>query len=80
MEEATFLTRFCSRVTIVHRREELRASKIMQDRALANDKIDFMWNASLTAYLGTPGERLTGGNTSTAASGNSEPKSESSPG
>ena len=60
MEEATFLTRFCSRVTIVHRREELRASKIMQDRALANDKIDFMWNASLTAYLGTPGERLTG--------------------
>ncbi|NRA95283.1 MAG: thioredoxin-disulfide reductase [Planctomycetes bacterium] len=60
MEEATFLTRFCSKVTIVHRREELRASKIMQERALANDKIDFMWNATLTGYLGKPGERLTG--------------------
>ena len=60
MEEANYLTRFGRKVTIVHRREELRASKIMQERALANDKIDFMWNATLTGYLGTPGERLTG--------------------
>ena len=60
MEEATFLTRFCSKVTVVHRREELRASKIMQDRALANDKIEFMWNSELTGYLGKPGEQLTG--------------------
>lgn len=60
MEEATFLTRFCSKVTVVHRREELRASKIMQDRALANEKIEFMWNSEISAYLGTPGEKLTG--------------------
>ena len=60
MEEANFLTRFCSKVTIVHRREELRASKIMQDRAMANEKIDFMWNSGIARYLGQPGERLTG--------------------
>ncbi len=60
MEEATFLTRFCAKVTVVHRREQLRASKIMQDRALSNDKIDFIWNAGIDGYLGTPGERLTG--------------------
>jgi thioredoxin reductase (NADPH) len=60
IEEATFLTRFASRVTIVHRRDELRASKIMQDRARKNEKIDFMWNTVIDAYLGEPGEKLTG--------------------
>ena len=59
MEEATFLTKFASRVTVVHRREELRASKIMQDRAKKNDKIDFMWNKIIKEYLGEP-SNLTG--------------------
>ncbi len=52
MEEATFLTKFASRVTIVHRRDELRASKIMQERAFKNEKIDFQWNKVVTEILG----------------------------
>jgi thioredoxin reductase (NADPH) len=52
MEEATFLTRFARSVTIVHRRSELRASKIMQDRAFANDKIRFVWDTEVIDVLG----------------------------
>ena len=52
MEEATFLSRFASKVTIIHRREELRASKIMQERAFSNPKIDFLWNHEVIGYLG----------------------------
>ena len=52
MEEATFLTRFARSVTIVHRRDSLRASKVMQDRAFANDKITFRWNSVPVEVLG----------------------------
>jgi len=52
LEEATFLTRFGDSVTVIHRRKELRASKIMQDRAFANDKIDFIWDTVATEVLG----------------------------
>ena len=52
MEEGTYLTRFASKVTIVHRRDELRASKIMQDRAMKNEKVDWQWNKEMVEVLG----------------------------
>ncbi|MDX1648670.1 MAG: thioredoxin-disulfide reductase [Myxococcota bacterium] len=52
MEEALFLTRYAPKVTVIHRRDELRASKIMQDRAFANDKIEFLWDSVVEEVLG----------------------------
>ena len=67
IEEATFLTRFASSVTIVHRRDTLRASKIMQERAFANEKIRFEWNTQVTEVLGE--EKVSGLRVRDAASG-----------
>ncbi len=53
MEESIFLTKFCSKVTVVHRRDELRASKIMQDRALRHEKIEWQWSKEVVEILGT---------------------------
>ncbi len=58
MEEALFLTRFGKSVTVIHRRDTLRASKIMQERALANPRIVFLWNSEVAEVLGT--EKVTG--------------------
>ena len=60
MEEATFLTKFASKVTLVHRRDSFRASKIMQDRALSNDKIEVLWNKAITGYLSDDGAVVSG--------------------
>ena len=60
MEEATFLTKFASHVTIVHRRDSLRASKIMQERAIANPKISFLWNSEIVEVLDTARGIVTG--------------------
>jgi thioredoxin reductase (NADPH) len=53
LEEALFLTRYATKVSLIHRRDRLRASKIMQDRALANPKIEFVWNAEVDEVLGS---------------------------
>jgi thioredoxin reductase (NADPH) len=58
IEEATFLTRFAKSVTLVHRRDALRASKIMQDRAIANPKIKFLWDSQVVEMVGA--DKLTG--------------------
>ena len=52
IEEATFLTRFAKKVYLIHRRDELRASKIMQDRAFADPKLEMVWNSAVTAIHG----------------------------
>ena len=60
MEEAIFLTKFASSVTVVHRRDELRASKVMQERAMKNEKIEFIWNTVIDALYGADEGKLTG--------------------
>ena len=59
-EEATFLTRFASRVYLVHRRDELRASKIMAERALSNEKIEPVWDSEVSEILGAGQEKVSG--------------------
>jgi thioredoxin reductase (NADPH) len=68
VEEGLFLTKFASRVRIVHRRDQLRASKILQARALSNDKIEFVWNTVLTSINGTDG-KVTGVSTENTQTG-----------
>ncbi len=60
MEEATFLTRYAASVTLIHRRDHLRASKIMQEKAFKNEKIDFIWNTEIKEILGAPETGVTG--------------------
>src|SRR5215510_3892230 len=60
MEEATFLTRYAAKVYVVHRRDKLRASKIMQEKAFRNEKIEFIWNSALEEILGTQEHGVTG--------------------
>ena len=77
MEEATFLTRFATRVEVVHRRGELRASKIMQDRARKNPKIGFIWNSAIETIHGTQKDGVTGVTLKDTKSGaNSEHKTD----
>ena len=60
MEDSLFLTRFASKVTIIHRRDQLRASKIMQERAFENSKIDFLWNSTVTEIFDPGKKEVTG--------------------
>jgi len=60
LEEAIFLTKFARQVTVIHRRDKLRASKIMQDKAFRNPKIDFLWNAGIEEVLDVAAGKVTG--------------------
>ncbi len=60
MEEANFLSRYASRVTVIHRRDHLRASKIMQEKAFKNERVDFIWDTAVEEILGTQESGVTG--------------------
>jgi thioredoxin reductase (NADPH) len=60
MEEATFLTRYARRVTVIHRRDTLRACKVMQDRAMNNPKIDWIWNSTVSDIFTSTGKDVSG--------------------
>ena len=60
MEEAIYLTRFASKVSVIHRRDSLRASKIMQDKAFANPKIDFVWDSEIAEVKDVDKGEVTG--------------------
>ncbi len=69
VQESIFLTRFAKKVYLIHRRDQLRATKILQERALANDKIDFVWNSIVTGIEGSDGlEKITVKNVKTGES------------
>jgi thioredoxin reductase (NADPH) len=72
VEEATYLTKFASRVYMVHRRDALRASKIMQDRALSNAKIEMKWNTQLDEVLGNDDNGVTGARLKSTSSATKE--------
>jgi thioredoxin reductase (NADPH) len=72
MEEATFLTKFATKVTVIHRRDKLRASKIMQDRAFKNPKIEFLWNRTVEEILDPEQGKVTGIRTRANGSGKPE--------
>ena len=60
IEEATYLTKFATKVTLIHRRDSLRASKIMQERAFKNEKIDYIWNTEIKEIVGSKEDGVTG--------------------
>jgi len=69
VEEGLFLTKFATRVRIVHRRDELRASKILQNRAMKNEKIDFVWNTTIEEILGDEEGKVVGARTKNTVTG-----------
>jgi thioredoxin reductase (NADPH) len=74
VEEATYLTKYASKVHIVHRRDKLRASAIMQERAFANSKIDMVWNHELKEVLGSDADGVTGVRLQSTVDSNHKPR------
>ena len=72
MEEAHFLTRFASKVTLLHRRDAFRASQIMRDRVMANEKVHVRWNSEIAAYLSEDGQSISGATLRDTVTGETE--------